>query len=490
MNGERRIYGYALLALLIWSTLLGGLLWYNLEEARNHVDELARKEARASFNKDQAFRMWATQHGGVYVPISERTPPNPALAHVPERDLTTPAGEQLTLMNPAYMLRQIMEDFGALYGIKGKITSTKLMNPINAPDGWELAAIQQFEKGVSEIFEYSEINGEPYLRLMGAMVVLPGCLKCHGEQGYQVGDIRGGVGVSIPMQGYFADLKVVVVQQVVTFGVLWLIGVVGILLLTLLAQLRRRERRLRGEERERYYREIERANAELIQFANISAHHLMEPSRRLLLFARRLQERSEGIANDEESRLALEYIQQGATRMRDLVRDIERYLASALPRGEVRAHDPAPLLAKLQHHLLTGEGHPQGAQIIVESLPPLCLDLPRMSDLFAVLISNSLIHATSEQQPLVRIRGESLPDRVRVRIEDNGPGIPAEYRERVFKVFEHLGANPLAGTGVGLSIARRIVESSNGQIWIERSPLGGIAVVFEIEKGEGGRVKF
>ena len=78
-----------------------------------HHDDMQRamamKEAVANFNKDQAIRQWAAGHGGVYVPPSETTPPNPFLASIPERDIQTPSGKKLTLMNPAYMLRQTME---------------------------------------------------------------------------------------------------------------------------------------------------------------------------------------------------------------------------------------------------------------------------------------------------------------------------------------------------------------------------------------------
>ncbi len=78
------------------------------------TEQLAKQIAGAHFDKDQAFRPWATSHGGVYVPIDARTPPNPYLEHVSERDLLTPWGKELTLMNPGYMLRQLHEEFAEL----------------------------------------------------------------------------------------------------------------------------------------------------------------------------------------------------------------------------------------------------------------------------------------------------------------------------------------------------------------------------------------
>lgn len=80
-----------LLASLVWTVAIGSLLVWDQHVARQHAEELAKKEARSNFNKDLAFRMWATRHGGVYVPIDERAPPNPGLAHIPERDIATPS---------------------------------------------------------------------------------------------------------------------------------------------------------------------------------------------------------------------------------------------------------------------------------------------------------------------------------------------------------------------------------------------------------------
>ena len=340
MNDLRTLIGQSLVAFLLWSALLGGFLYYEVHLERQHMEALARKEARANFNKDQAFRLWASRHGGVYVPIDEHTPPNPALAQFPERDIQTPSGKKLTLMNPAYMLRQLMDEVGELYGIKGKITSFKLMGEKNAPDPWEAEAMHQFERGAKEVFEFTDIDGEPYLRLMGVMRVQQDCLKCHGFQGYQVGEVRGGVGVSVPMRAYFDELDATIRQKLLIFGAIWGVGLCVILVWTVLAHRSLREKAAILAQLHRQHEAIERANAELTHFANISAHHLMEPARRLLSFAQRLRGRlGSQIEQDDDASLSLQYIEQGAVRMRDLIRDIERYLAAGTPRGSLQDND-------------------------------------------------------------------------------------------------------------------------------------------------------
>ena len=221
--------GYYMLALAAgWTFLVAVSLFWGISQNRQTTRELATKEARTHFAKDQAFRFWASSHGGVFVPANERTPPNRYLAHVPERDITTPSGKKLTLMNPAYMIRQLHEEFADLYGVQGKITSLKPLNQKNAPDKWEESALKAFEDGMDEQFEFADIRGKPYLRLMKVMRVKKGCLKCHGFQGYKVGDVRGGVGVSVPMSDYLTKERRGMILLTLTHGMLWLFGIGGI----------------------------------------------------------------------------------------------------------------------------------------------------------------------------------------------------------------------------------------------------------------------
>ena len=221
---------YSWLLVLAWSIIIGSMLVFGLFQIRQVQREIVQKEARANFSKDQAIRYWATMHGGVYVPVTAETPPNPYLRHVQERDLKTPNGIDLTLMNPAYMLRQTMDKYEIRYGIRGHITSLKHFRPETGPDEWEKYALKKFEKGVKEVFDYAEIDGKPYFRFMAPMITKRDCLKCHGNQGYKVGDVRGGVSVSVPMAPYLANQRRQTISYSISFISLWLFGFMGILL--------------------------------------------------------------------------------------------------------------------------------------------------------------------------------------------------------------------------------------------------------------------
>ncbi|MFZ3018616.1 MAG: ATP-binding protein [Gallionella sp.] len=254
---------------------------------------------------------------------------------------------------------------------------------------------------------------------------------------------------------------------------------------TMLNELERSERGLaaRGNA-------LARANADLTRFAEISAHHLMEPSRRLSSYSQHLRERMDAISElrkDTDVRNSIEYIERDAARLRNLVRDIQLYLAASEPRGAMREEDANAVVAALERRLAQRLAE-QGAVIECGTLPSAVLDKPRLNDLFAVLLDNALIHARplDTTQPLrIRIGGERGEGLSRYRVADNGPGIPVEYRARVFEIFERLTAGGEGGSGIGLSIARRIVESRHGKIWIEQTEQGGVAVVFELPDMEG-----
>ncbi|MCW9035324.1 MAG: ATP-binding protein [Alphaproteobacteria bacterium] len=218
----------ALGALLIWTMIIAGSLFWGVHQSNQHALDLAHKEAIALFNKDQGFRLWGTKHGGVYVPISERTQPSPYLDHVEERDITTPSGKKLTLMNPAFMVRQLMEDYDDLYGIKGKITGKVVIRPGNKPDDWEENALDKLEEGAEEVLEMTDIDGTPYLRLMRPMFMKEGCLKCHGGLGIEVGELRGGVNVSVPIAPYLKVSSDAKLTLWISHLLIWGLGIGGI----------------------------------------------------------------------------------------------------------------------------------------------------------------------------------------------------------------------------------------------------------------------
>ncbi|MCS7053805.1 MAG: PAS domain S-box protein [Ignavibacterium sp.] len=158
---------------------------------------IALSEAKNSFEKDVVYRKWVALEGGVYVPITEYTPPNPYL-NVPNRDVETKEGLKLTLVNPSYMTRMVHGLERKFGRVDSRIVSLSPINPQNKPDDWEAKALKEFEKGSNEKHELQDLNGKKFLRYIAAFKVEQSCLKCHSQQGYKVGDIRGGISVKVP----------------------------------------------------------------------------------------------------------------------------------------------------------------------------------------------------------------------------------------------------------------------------------------------------
>ena len=213
----------------IWSlSIVMSFLWNN-QQVSSLAMEQARSELRASFFKDLTFRQWATKHGGVYVPVTEETQPDPYIAYIPERDVTTPSGRVLTLINPALMVRQFNEMANKSSKTQGNISSLRPLNPGNKPDSWEAKALRKFETGTKEITEVSDIDGSPYLRLIRVMIMGSKCLACHQQQDYKEGDVAGGVSVSVPLLKLEQTANKKIIQIGIGHTVLWLLGIAGVL---------------------------------------------------------------------------------------------------------------------------------------------------------------------------------------------------------------------------------------------------------------------
>ena len=178
--------------------------YQEIKTVKRHKKEILENTAYQTFFKNLLYRRWIAMHGGVYVPVSEATPSNPYL-DVEDKDIYTTDSVHLTLVNPAYMTRQAFDLSNQLGdGEIEKITSLDPINPINTADAWEEKVLNHFSDSLTYYAEFDTINGKEYYRYMHALVVEESCFKCHQYQGYQLGDIRGGISVAIPIDQYKA----------------------------------------------------------------------------------------------------------------------------------------------------------------------------------------------------------------------------------------------------------------------------------------------
>jgi len=226
------VLGYLLLGLLGALAVVG-----EFRQIDENIETLARERGSVLFRLVELTRDWNAQHGGVYVRVTEKTQPNPYLEH-PQRDLETVDGTRLTMINPAFMTRQIAEIAEAADGVKYHITSLDPMRPANAPDPWEAAALATFDsKNQRDVLSLETSPAGPVHRYMAPLLVKTACMGCHARQGYQLGQIRGGISVSMPAAQALAvrsDQR----QRAVLF-----IGVASLAIALLLHLVARRSRR-------------------------------------------------------------------------------------------------------------------------------------------------------------------------------------------------------------------------------------------------------
>ena len=223
-RGHLRLYGWSLV--LGWTLAVIGLLtWSVVQKRRGDIDE-AKTRADVARQKDISYRRWVQKHGGVYVPVSSLSPPNEYL-RVPERDITTPSGKQLTLVNSSYMVRQVAELAGDDITVRTHVTSLNPLRPENKADAGETKALHEFERGAKEAVWREWIGGTEYLRTMRPYIVEQACMKCHAQQGYKVGDLRGGIATSVALPTVARSMAMMW-PTFVGFGLLWIVGWAGI----------------------------------------------------------------------------------------------------------------------------------------------------------------------------------------------------------------------------------------------------------------------
>lgn len=220
--------------------LIGLNLYQQTMDTKQYAQKIATRQAEMFFDHIVLVRAWNASHGGVYVPVDDKTPPNPYL-NVPDRDLQTSDGRWLTLINPAYMTRQLAEMSQHNSGIKFHITSTKPIRPENQPDAWEAEALLAFQRGQKSVSDLAVINEKSYYRYMAPLIIDESCLKCHQQQGYKSGEIGGGISVNIPSDSINAFVNERLERLAITHGIVALIGLI-VLLLSHLAQARLSQR--------------------------------------------------------------------------------------------------------------------------------------------------------------------------------------------------------------------------------------------------------
>ncbi len=222
----------AFFVVVFWISSVILVAHFTAENYHEHTLELAKNMAKTITNKDWAFRSWVNRHGGVYVKISEIGEPNPHLSHLPDRDIFNENGVNLTLMSPAQVLKQTMEHYSEMYGIKGRIVGLNPLNPINKAIGWELEALRILKENPEKeyLFNFGDRNDTVFCS-MKPLIADANCLRCHTDKSFKIGSLVGGVGIKLSLDKLLNNEKEMVRHLYDSMVSVWVLGIVLIMLL-------------------------------------------------------------------------------------------------------------------------------------------------------------------------------------------------------------------------------------------------------------------
>jgi signal transduction histidine kinase len=512
MNTEIRYLKLFYLAFLLGITIIFLFSWsWNYSRSKHTSLEYAKIEASASYNKDLLYRRWASMHGGVYVPISSHTPPNPNLLFIADREITTNHGKQYTLVNPAYMTRQVHEIAESQYGVKGHITSLKPLRIENKPDKWEWEALNKFETGIGEVFSIEKIDSTEYLRYMKPMITESSCLKCHAHQHYKLGDVRGGISVSVPMSKYHEVLKSEIKDLSISHILIYLATIIvsfwfykrlmremknrneiqeKLLLSERMLLLQNKEYILLNEDYKHQNRELlaakikaEESDYLKTSFIQNISHEIRTPMNSIVGFSELIDDPE--LTVEKRSRF-IQIIVHSTKQLLSIVNNI--LTISSIEKKQEEYVSELVCLNKLLDELclvFKQKALKQGVEL--KSTAPLndnesevWTDSTKLTQVLTNLIANALKFT---QEGLVEFGYSLKKDELEFFVKDTGIGIHPDKLEIIFERFRQADitiGKKFGGNGLGLSISKGFVELLGGRIWVESEPGKGSIFRFTI----------
>jgi PAS domain S-box-containing protein len=234
--------------------------------------------------------------------------------------------------------------------------------------------------------------------------------------------------------------------------------------------------------RRRTEEELRRSNEELEQFAYVASHDLSEPLRVIAGFIDLLARRYKGELDEEADRF-IDFTVSGVERMQAIIDDFLAYSRASRVALTLVEVDTAALVREVRQSLQASIAE-HGTRVEVGGLPRVRAEPTLLRALFQNLIANGVKFADGAQ-PEVRVSAVRERERWRFDIADNGPGIDPRHAARIFDMFQRLHGSEVPGTGIGLTIAKRIAERHGGNIWVAPAAAGGSVFRFTIPDNNG-----
>ena len=423
--------------------------------------------------------------------------------------------ELLIQMEDHRLMSQVASDFNKVTGYTLKQTSLKPVNPANAPDDFERWVMRRFQQEGGEEY-YAVVAGEDgsrYFRYMRALTTREQCTACHPD--YGVGELRGSISVVAPYEDIAAAarknlLYILATVQLLTIsiiGVLYYLSrkIVSAPLEELIREVEGSTREIqRGEEvedipvrsrdeigrlasafnslRRSLSESFKRKNEAIESFVYSISHDLKAPLRSIEGFSTALLE-DYGEKLGGEGRHYLNRIIAGAQKMGVLIDELLEYSRIGritLARGDVSTGEVVALV--LEDYLY--EIKKRNAKIrVAESLPVIKnAEKQRIYQIFSNLLSNALKY-NDKSVPEIEVGCRDMGKHYLFYVRDNGIGFDMRYHDKIFEIFQRLHReDEYRGTGVGLAMVKKIVETYGGRIWAESEPGRGSTFYFTLPR--------
>ena len=454
----------------LWTLAITFAIYRSIIERNQQFEENIKIVAEISYNKDILYRKWVAMQGGVYVPISKITPPNPYLNFIENRDVLTNNGDSLTLVNPAYLTRQIYELGKDKYGAIGHLSSLIPINPINKPDNFERQALLAFEKGDTLFVANDTINGEFFLKYARPLITELGCLQCHAHQGYKVGDIRGALFIDVPTNGFLTIKKEHIKSSIMNYLIIWFVGAFVILFVMSKLQKQIKARKIA-------YETIIQRNAELIKlnndknrFISILGHDLRSPFTALLGLSELLKENITEFHIDEIKNMAGD-INKTAQSTFNLLEDLLMWARTQQGKIPFKPQNLSfDSICQDAFEVLKPSADAKNITINYSAADHLNVfaDIDMLKTVLRNLVSNAIKFTNSVGA--IKITAEQIQSDIIITVSDNGVGISPDNITKLFDVGQVLttkGTEDENGTGLGLLLCKEFVEKHGGKIWVE-----------------------
>lgn len=468
------------------------------------VVEQATHQAEMLFHQIRLTRQWVADHNGLFFVKGPGVEQNPFLE---EGQILDARGNWLVKRNPAMVTRELSA-YAAREGMgQFNVTSLQPVNPANAPDDFERRSLVKFEDGAEKAVEIEKIAGSYRLRYMAPLKVESQCLQCHAEQGYKVGDIRGGMNVTIPMDLAFAEIRTnnrmllniaLATIVIVSLAIFFLFDILVAKRLKLLAremdyfpERRPPEGYLPPEENdeigalaghyrklcqrlERSQQELDATREQVFQGEKLAAlgrlvagisHEINNPlggMQNCIQIMKRSQDQPELQAR------YLDLLGQGVERIKGTVRQLLN-IGRKEPL-ELRVGDVDEMIRDCLE--LTCMGRRTVAldlQLTVQQ--PLRVGLEALRQVVMNLAGNA-VQAMGAPGGTLRAVSRLEAGGLLIEIADTGPGIDPQHMDKIFEPFfttKDVGE----GTGLGLSVSHSLVRQMGGELTARNGERGG-----------------